>query len=233
MSQPLYEIVLQAVVERIANGTLAPGAMLPSEAELGKGLGVSQGTARKALSILEQRGVLQRRQGRGTFVTAQTPESALFHFFRLRSLDGGADAPKLEEQTVLRRAAEPSETRILADAPDDVFEIRRVRSIAGQRVVHEIAVVPAALFPGLADRTPLPNTLYVLFQQAYGCVIIRADERIRAVAASETVADALGVDVGSPVLEVERRAFDILGRVVERRRSACLTEAHCYAVSLA
>ena len=232
MAPPLYQVVMNTIVDRIASGSLPSGAMLPSETQLGAELGVSQGTARKALMELEARGLVQRVQGRGTFVTVRTPETSLFNFFRLRNPDGTLESPRLEWETVRRRAATPEERAELFWRPESVIEIERVRSLAQRPVTHEVSVVSAALFPGLADRVPLPNTLYVFYQQAYSVIIVRADERLSAHAVSEASAKALGVPAGTPVLEVRRRAIDVLDRVVELRGSQSLTDQHDYFVSV-
>lgn len=206
--------------------------MIPSEPDLGAELGVSQGTARKALIDLERRGIVRRRQGVGTFVTARTPESALFHFFRLRNPDGSHAVPSLEEENVRRRRSLKGEREMLFGAPEHIFEIVRVRSVGGKRLVHEISVVPAALFPGLSERTPLPNTLYVLYQHAYSIAIVHANERIRAVAGKPQVCACLRVAAGRPLLRVDRMATDLSNRTVELRTSHFVTEEHCYAVAL-
>lgn len=232
MATPLYQVVIDTIVERIASGTLQSGAMLPSETQLGTELGVSQGTARKALIELESRGLVQRAQGRGTFVTVRTPETSLFNFFRLRNADGQLDTPELEKEIVRRRHATSEERETLFGHPEEVIEIERVRSLAGKQVTHEFSVISASLFPGLADRTPLPNTLYVFYQQAYSIIIIRADERLKATPASARTADALGLAKGTPVLEVLRQSIDVLDRVVELRLSRNLTDNYDYSVSL-
>jgi len=232
MTQPLYKVVIDTIVGRIASGALPPGAMLPSETQLGAELGVSQGTARKALSELEARGLVQRAQGRGTFVTVRTPESSLFNFFRLRNPDGSQTIPELVSEHVTRRAATDTEASKLYGTPRDVVEIERVRSLSGVPLVHEVSVVPLPLFAGIADRAPLPNTLYVFYQQAYSCIIVRADEKLRSIPAPAPAAAALGLDRDAPVLSVERIATDVLGRAVERRTSICATHGYSYFVSL-
>ena len=232
MAPPLYRLVIDTVVERIATGALQPGAMLPSETQLGAELGVSQGTARKALMELEARGLVQRAQGRGTFVTMRTPESSLFHFFRLRQPDGSQVTPRLEGESLRRRRATAAESRALHGQPEHVFEIERLRRLDARHLVHEMSAVPVPLFPGLAERAPLPNTLYVFYQQAYSCIITRADERLRAIGATGRAAEALELAEGTPVMSVERLAFDALDRAVERRKSVFRTDAYDYFVSL-
>ena len=110
---PLYQQVYDAVMARIISGELAPGVMLPSEFDLAAQYAVSQGTARKALSKLELSGLVERHQGKGTFVATTTDETSLFHFFRLRQSDGAQVIPQLVSETVRKRPANAREAAAL------------------------------------------------------------------------------------------------------------------------
>ncbi|MFN3614157.1 MAG: GntR family transcriptional regulator, partial [Rubrimonas sp.] len=66
---PLYEMVDSLIRKRLVENVWGPGTMLPSEIQLAKELGVSQGTVRRALDALVAEGLLNRRQGLGTFVS--------------------------------------------------------------------------------------------------------------------------------------------------------------------
>lgn len=232
MAPPLYQTVIDTVVARIASGELLPGGMLPSETQLATETGVSQGTARKALMILEQHGIVRREQGRGTFVTARTPESSLFNFFRLRQPDGTIIRPELIDESIITRPATEAERKALHGAPQTVIEINRVRSLQSIPSTIERSVIPADLFAGIERRAPLPTALYVLYQQVYGCIVLRADETILAVSATTAEAKALMVPEGTPLLRVERLAHDILGRPIERRDSLYRTDRMGYVVTL-
>lgn len=232
MVEPLYRVVSNTIIERIVDGTYPPGAMLPSEMDLAAQLGVSQGTARKALIDLEQKGIIDRRQGRGTFVTLRTPESSLFHFFRLRDSNGDQIVPELEQESITRRTATSQERDTLHGAPDKVYEIVRVRGRDGVPLCHEICVVPTALFPGLQERAPLPNTLYVLFQQAYSCIIISAEENLKAGLLGKEFASALRSSPDEPVITARRKTYDLLDRIVELRTTRILTDQNSYFVLL-
>ena len=232
MKNPLYKVVMDRLVERIATGAMPPGSMLPSEIQLGQELGVAQGTARKALSELEARGLVQRVQGRGTFVTQRTTEDALFKFFRVRHRDGTILEPTLLSETIRERASKKAERDLLEGAPARVFEIARVRSLGPGSPFIEQSVVSVERFPGLKDRSPLPNTLYVFFQQAYSCMILRADETLSAALAGEARAEVLGVAPDAPVMEIRRQAFDALDQVLELRTMTFRTDTHAYFVSL-
>ena len=232
MSETLYQTVYNTIIQRIADGAYAPGSMLPSEFDLGGELGVSQGTARKALAELERKRIVERRQGRGTFVTLRTPENSLFHFFRLRTSDGSQVVPELESDVVTRRKATRQEAGALHGTPGEVFEIARVRSFRKKPICYETSVVPAELFPGLAERAPLPNTLYVLFQQAYSCVLMKAEDRLRAGVLGPEISGILGVDPNTPAIIGDRKGFDLLGRVIELRTSHYITDGVTYSVTL-
>ena len=229
---PLYRRVSETILDRITCGELGPGAMLPSEPDLAAQLGVSPGTARKALMALESRGILRREQGRGTFVATTTPESALFHFFRLRRADGGEVTPVLESEEAVRRDATGEERDAFGRDCDAVFEVSRVRSIDGRRIVHEVINVPTGLFPGLIDRRPLPNAIYALYQRSYNIRISEACERLRAVLADAEDAERLDVEAGAALIDVLRRATDLAGRTVELRRSRYVTDDLHYALTL-
>lgn len=232
MEKPLYRIVFNTIIDRIVNGSYPPGAMLPSEIDLGEELGVSQGTARKALIELEQKGIIERRQGRGTFVALRTPESSLFHFFRLRDRNGEQIVPELEQEAIRRRPSTEQERAALHGSPEEVYEIIRVRSLHGVPLCHEICVVSTALFPGLQERAPLPNTLYVLFQQAYSCIIMAAEENLKAGLLGDAYSGALRRDPATPVITAQRTSFDLLNRVVELRTTRFLTDENSYFIRL-
>lgn len=232
MTEPLYKQVFDTMIRRIADGEYLPGSMLPSEFDLADDLNVSQGTARKALMALEHKGIVQRRQGKGTFVTVRTPENSLFHFFRLRTPDGKQVAPQLLLSEVKSRASRKDERALLYGAPKKVFEINRVRTFNDQPLCHEQSIVPVELFPGLQERKPLPNALYVLFQQAYSCVVISAEEHLTAGLLSDPIASLLQQKSGTPVIVAHRRARDLLERVVELRTTTLLTTESSYNIDL-
>ena len=170
LPEPLYKQVSDEVIRRIVDGQYPPGSILPSEFDLAADMNVSQGTARKAFIDLEASGVVERRQGKGTFVTLRTPENSLFHFFRLRTLGGEQVVPsKLHEKVIVRKARKEERSALYA-SPDRVFEVSRIRTYKNKIVCQEISIVAEDRFPGLKERSPLPNTLYVLFQQAYSCI---------------------------------------------------------------
>jgi GntR family transcriptional regulator len=231
--EPLYAKVRAELVRRLSSGLLSPGMALPPEGALAGELSVSVGTVRKAVDSLVADGALRRHQGKGTFVTEQTPELANFHFFRLVDTAGQRVLPEPATEAVTTAPAGVETARQLGIAPGDtIVLIDRVRAIAGRPAILETVEVPAALMPGLETETPLPNALYPHYQSRHGIHVISTEDRLSAVAADPAAAQALLVPRGTPLLLAERVAHDLTGRAVERRRSRFLSGNHAYAVTL-
>jgi GntR family transcriptional regulator len=231
--RPLYTQVRDTLFERIKSGTLRPGAELGSEFQLAAELGVSQGTVRKALEQLRAEKLLIRRQGRGTFVAEQTPASVLFRFFNIFD-DGGEQVIPDSQQVRVSHgiAGVDGEARLRISPGDEVIQIRRVRTrrvhipgghggLHDRPFIDETILLPHATFPGLGKLTPMPNTLYDLFQRHYGITVTRIDEKITPTTASSRVAEQLGLDIGTPLLTIDRTTFSLGEKIVEWRLSHC------------
>ena len=222
--RPLYRQVRELLVRRIAEGLWAPGQPIPSEPEIASELGVSQGTVRKALDEMAGENLVVRRQGRGTYVARHDDARILFQFFRIVPDSGAKEFPDSRLIEVSGEGADEDAAVALGLAPGAaVVRLERVRSLAGEVCIAERIVVPAALFPGIAERE-LPNNLYELYAAQFGVVVRRASEKLRAVPAGAREAELLGVAAGTPLLRVDRTAFSIDGKLAEWRVSWCRTE---------
>ena len=85
---PAYVRLRDTLASRIASGDWTARQPIPSEARLAREFGVSVGTVRKGVDGLVQEGLLERRQGSGTFVRAPSFDATLFRFFQLREANG-------------------------------------------------------------------------------------------------------------------------------------------------
>lgn len=231
--RPLYRQVYDIVVRQVAEGKWRPGQALPSEQNLAREMGVSQGTVRKVLDSLTAEKLLERRQGKGTFIAENTQERTLFRFFRMAHPGGKRAVPERAQESVKVRTARPQErTRLDLARTDRIVEITRTRFIDGRPALHELIVIPSALFPGIEKRPALPNTLYSLYQTEYGINIVAAHEELRPELATEADEKALQVPVGSPLLVIERLAVSLQDQKVEWRTSRVRSGDLVYAVTL-
>jgi GntR family transcriptional regulator len=229
--QPLYEQVRTRLIEGISAGRWRPGEAIPSEGALAETYGVAIGTIRKAVDALVAEQVLDRQQGKGTFVTQHDESRRLFHFFHVVGHDGRKQYPEVRTLAFRRDRADAASAKALAIAPlEKVIRIRNVLAIEGApRIVDDITL-PAALFPGLTEKIfrARGNTIYHLYQSRYGINVLRADERLRAVLANADDARLLEVEAGAPLLEIRRVALTFRDRPVELRVSRVNTSQHVY-----
>lgn len=229
--QPLYKQVYTVLVRRIADSEWQPGDSLPSEQVLASELGVSQGTVRKALDALAAEKLVQRRQGKGTFVAEHTQEHALFRFFRIARphTDGERVIPESGVDRVRRRTATAIERSKLSLRKGAlIVEIKRTRLIDNVPAITEKIVLPLELFPEIDHQHALPNTLYSLYQSVYGISVATTHEELSAVSATKEDARRLTVEPGSPLLQIARVAIGIDKQKVEWRLSRCDTRNLVY-----
>ncbi len=233
--QPLYRQITAAILQSLASGEWLPGQAIPGEHELARRYGVSQGTVRKAIEALAAEGLLVRRQGRGTFVSSHRETYAQFRFLRLRPDEGPAVQPASRIVDCRRVRAPADVARPLGLRPgESVLFIRRLLVFGDEPVVLDDIWLAGEEFRQLTSERLAGHSgqLYAVLETELGTKMIRADEKLRAVAASGVQAELLGVAPGAPLLLVERVTSTFNGRAVELRRGLCRTDRHHYANAL-
>jgi GntR family transcriptional regulator len=188
----------------IAGGELAPGDRLPPERTLAERYGVSRMTVRQALQTLESRGLVRRAIGRsgGSFVAEPKLERDL--------------GTSLSAQ--LARAGVVAGAEVVSASDDgDHVEIVRVRLADGEPFALERSRFPSERFAGLLAHD-LTGSLYDLLERHFDAAPVRAVERLEPVLADADEAAALRVQVGAPLMLVDRTAYDDAGLVVETAR---------------
>lgn len=228
---PLYRQIKNLIVQGLESGEWRPGEAIPSESELAVRFNVSQGTVRKAVDEMAAENLLVRRQGKGTYVATHADPRAFFRFLRLIPLSGGVEQSKSVPLECWRAKAGPEAARILKlKLGDSIIIVRRVLQFSGKPVVVDEIYLPGDIFPGLSLDLlkDYQGSLYSLFESRFHVPMIRAEERIRAVAADRASAELLGVAEGSPLLSVERVTHSYGDKPVEWRRGLYSTAEHCY-----
>ena len=228
---PLYQQIKALLTRSLTLGEWKAGEALPAETELAQRFKVSQGTVRKALDALTADGLLVRRQGKGTFVATHAEAQVQYRFLRLMP-DHGPREAMLRRFLDFRRLRAPADIARALElkAGDGVLQLRRLLLAGDTPVVLDDIWLNARLFKGLtAERLQAyRGPMYGLFEAEFGVQMIRAEEKIRAVAAGAAESALLGVAVHSPLLLVERRSFTYADRPVELRRGLYRTESHYY-----
>ena len=228
---PLYRVAKRALLQAIEAGHCPAGSALPSESALAAAFGISIGTLRHAVDELVAEHILARRQGRGTFVATHNADRFLFQFFHVERSDGVREAPQVETLSFERARLDEEAAAALAMKPGEpAILVENRLSLQGRPVLHDRLTLPALLFKGLTEKRlrERPSTIYHLYQTGFGITVVRAVERVRAVAADRAAARVLGVAAGAPMLQVRRTALTFNDKPVEYRVSNLHSAQHEY-----
>ncbi|MGM9426056.1 GntR family transcriptional regulator [Hydrogenophaga sp. MI9] len=231
---PLYQQIKSLILRSLQAGEWKPGDMIPSEFELAARFRVSQGTVRKAIDELATDNLLVRRQGKGTFVATHAEQHIQYRFLRVQPDAGTPDAQGPAERRIIecRRLRGPAEVARQLDlrGGDSLVLVRRVLSFSGTPTILEDIWLPGTPFKGLSLETLSSDKgpMYALFEAQFGVRMVRAVEKLKAVAADADAAVLLGVEVGHPLLSVERLAYTYNDVPMELRRGLYRTETRHY-----
>lgn len=232
---PLYQRLRDQLAEQIANNRWRPGEAIPTEAALSAEYQLSTGTVRKAIDALVSEGILERQQGRGTFIRRAQFQSSLFRFFRFQTVSGERQVPEsriLSIEPVAAPSAVAQALGLPADAP--VIRIVRVRLLDVKPVLAEEIWLPRQRFQALLeiDLSREGPLLYPIYEEVCGQVVASAEETLTAESVNDVQARLLQVAVNSPVIVIERLARDYAGNPLEWRRSRGHAEHFRYSVDI-
>jgi GntR family transcriptional regulator len=205
------------IIDRISDGSLPPGTRLPSEDDLVQEYAVSRTTIRAAIQSLIQRGLVEIRRGKGTFVTHPkiTQElTELTGFVEdMQALGRHAEAKVLDQQVV---AANQIVARQLAIPQGTlVVRIQRVRLADAIPLSFDETYLPKQLGEKVMADNLETEPIFSLLEQKYRTPLVEAEYRLEAVCADPTVATALCIDLGSPIFLIERTSYSIGHRPVD------------------
>jgi len=211
-STPVYKQIQSAIRKRIDSGDLKPGHAVASERELARIHKVSLMTARHALAGLEREGVVERRQGAGTFVA--TPK---IHFNKLMSYTEHMSSRGLNPRTrVLSARIVEQETEVAArlglPATTSLVKIERLRETGDDPFALETCYLPAMQFAELVNAPLGRSSLFSILKHDYGVDLAYADEEVDATAAENDIADLLHVRRGAPVLRIRQVIYSTQGK---------------------
>jgi GntR family transcriptional regulator len=228
LQRPIYLRVCDLLSERIASGEWKAGQAIPNEIELARHMGVSGGTVRKALELMESNQMLTRRQGRGTFVIDPALGGIADRFCNLRTADGQPLAGSIQVLDLAQGPAGYAEIeRLQLGKQDLVWRMRRLRRDGTRVFMHEHVTLPVSLFPDV--RADVPQRIVALAHRR-GLMLGPAEEVVSPVVASPEAVEAMSLRPGTQVLLLDRVVRTTEGQPVEWRRAEChLDTGHYHA----
>lgn len=216
-----YHRLRDAIVARIAVGEWAAGVAIPTEAELARDADVAIGTVRKAVDLLVAEGVLDRVQGRGTFVRRPSLDRSLFRFFRLEG-ESGRQVPTARILGRARARCPAAPAAALGLEPGmRALRLDRLRLDGEAPLLLEEIWLALDRFEPIAElpAQEFGDLLYPVYERLCGEVVALADETLTVEAATPARAAALDLPPGAPVVVIERVARGYDRHPIEWRRS--------------
>lgn len=195
---------LRAILLDQVHGTWEAHSAIPSERELMAEYGVSRATVREAIRQLVEEGTLYRVHGKGTFVSGERIQANLhLASFTEDMRRRGLVAATIVRGTSLVEAPVEARAALGLAAGARVWQVERLRLAGGVPMALERGYYPGALLPGL-DHHDLTRSLYTTLSTAYRLPIDHAEQTVWAELADASMAEALSVAPGAPLLVFRR-----------------------------
>ena len=206
---PLYAQVEAVLAAGIADGSYPPGTRLPNEETLIERFGVSRTTIQKTVQNLISRGLIEIRRGKGTFViqpriTQELTELSGF-VEDMHALGRNPTARVLDQQVM--PANETVARRLALAVGTLVVRIQRVRLVDGIPLSFDETWLPRELGEKVISNNLETEPIFSLLERKYDTPLVEAEYRLEATSAVAAVAQALGIDPGSPIFLIERTSY--------------------------
>ena len=232
---PLYQLLRDDLAAKISAGTWRPGVPLPSEASLAESYGVSLGTMRHAIEELVDEGMLERRQGSGTFLRRPDFSSSMFRFFLFQAPDGSGLLP--ESRILSRVKVDPTEEvaqELQLALGDKTIRMSRLRLYNDEPFAAEDIWLPYDRFRAFYNM-PLDEIgplLYPIYEDVCGQLVATVEETLAIAAADGEQARLLNMAPGAPVAMIDRLARAHNGDRLEWRRSIGRGDRFSYKIEI-
>ncbi len=193
------------------------GGQLPSEPELAEQFGVSRGTVRQALTILEREGVIFRRQGSGTFVhyisRVQTRAEHAYEFsdlLRIAGFDPDIQLISFDYLPLQEKWAAHLDT----EEENQALVIRKLFLANGQPAIYCLDFIPKKLIIGTYDDEELGQPVFDFLKEHCGQATVQNLAEIIPTVADEELAGLLDMEPGQPLLRIDDVGYNEEGKPV-------------------
>jgi len=217
---PLYHQLKELFTEKIEGGEWEAGHRLPTENELIGEFRVSRATVRQAMQLLADQGLIERIQGKGTFVgRPKVAHNLLSMFTNAADIARVGTVPHIQLHHLRLRAAPQSVSAQLGLAANEkVYELKRSILSDDEPLLLITSWLPASHFPGLDEKRFERRSMRVILREDYGINGARQHKEVEVTILDEAEADLLHANVGAPALLVTYTSFTDEGEPFEFRK---------------
>ena len=207
--KPLYLQISEILRNQIKAGAYSPGDLLPSEHDLLDRFPVSRNTAQRAIEDLVRDGLAIRIQGKGTYVPKSLVNFGLHRLtsfseeMRFKGLEPSSKILKFEKE----EPADDIARNLGLDPEDQVYNLVRIRYGDEHPMAIQNSFLPVKLCPGLEKYDFSQRSLFTVLEKDYQLHISWQSQNLKPCNARKEEANALKIEVGTPLLYLEGVAF--------------------------
>lgn len=208
--KPLYLQIDAAIRNDIQTHIYRTGDKLPTETELSEKYKVSKITIRKAMEKLSQDGLVQKVQGKGTFVLPKKEKLVLSEakgFADVLSSRGHLSGQKILSLKSISANSLISE-RLEIKEGSPVFSVKRLMLADSRPIGTDRIYVSEARFPDFLQKAASERPFYHIFKEDYGTEIASSTMEINGLPADDNSAALLECVIGDPLFYIEKTAYD-------------------------
>lgn len=209
MGKPLYRQVILDLEQQIKN--MQPNAKLPSERQLLVKYGVSRNTVRLALQDLEERGLIYRLHGKGTFVSStflNQPNIGGMYSFSEELKRTGQKASTENQSLDLITPDKNIAAQLNLEPTEKTYKLVRLRLANNEPRIFSTSYLPEKIFPELVIDDLKSKPLYTVMKEKYNQISVMAFEDVEAVCLNTKESKNLAEEVGSPSLKIFRKTIN-------------------------
>ena len=228
-NRPLYIRAEEALIALLESGAYQPGDQLPPEPELAAQLGISRSTLREVMRTFEERGLITRRQGVGTFINHPSPLIIESGLETLESVDTLVRRRGMTIQTKDLRIQEQLASHDLALCLDvapgtPLTVVTRTKAAAARPVAYMLDALPASIVDVEAMRAGFQGSVldYLLARDDLALARARAD--IQPLAADDAQSARLDLKLGTVLLLLEETLYATSGQIIGFSRNYFVPE---------
>lgn len=215
---PYYIQLMEILKEKIRSKDWLPGDQIPGEQELCSLYKVSRTVVRQSLLQLELDGDINRRKGKGTFVSQPKISEGLVQkltgFYQDMVEKGLKPITKVLHQSII--PAPEKIAKFLNITPGvKIIDIQRLRYINDEPIQLVTTYIPLDVCPDLASVDLTNRSLYEYLEKECNVFIAKGRRYIEAVLATDTEAELLGIGKGDPLLMLDSISYTESGQPIE------------------
>lgn len=230
-STPLYIQLKDIIKSAITSGEFKPEMKIPSEDDFSQRYRVSRITVRRAVTELVDEGLLVKKQGKGTFVSARKVKRNIIEFLSF-TLTCQINGVKPGSSLMKKEIIEPSEMDIhelKLQKNEKVILIQRIRYANGEPIIIENNYL-SERYKGLFDENLEGHSLYRILKEKYGTEPVRSKKTLEICRATKEEANLLKISISSPLFLMKGIAYDADGMPVHRAKQLIVGDKFIFSI---